>query len=80
MPKPLALAVGGLTAVQASFGLSTSVEFRSPVAVGVPGVALADAAGLDHRPGGDAGDHRGIVGAIDGDGDQLGGAVDREGA
>ena len=29
------------TAVQASFGLSTSVEFRSPVAVGVPGVPLA---------------------------------------
>ena len=29
------------TAAQASFGLSTSVEFRSPVAVGVPDVPLA---------------------------------------
>ena len=36
----MALAADELTAVQASFGLSTSVEFRSPVAVGVPGVPL----------------------------------------
>ena len=36
----MALAAGELTAVQASFGLSTSVELRLPVAVGVPGVPL----------------------------------------
>ena len=36
----MALAVAVLTAVQASLGLSTSVELRSPVAVGVPGVPL----------------------------------------
>ena len=35
------LAVGKLTTSQASFGLSTSVKLRSPVAVGVPGVPLA---------------------------------------
>src|SRR5262245_4963947 len=35
------LVVGELIAVHASFGLSTSAEFRSPVAVGVPGVPLA---------------------------------------
>ena len=37
------LAVAVPTAVQASLGLlsSTSVEFRSPVAVGVPGVPLS---------------------------------------
>ena len=31
---------GVATTFQASVGLSTSVEFRSPVAVGVPGVPL----------------------------------------
>ena len=37
------------------------------------------AAGLDHAPRRLAADHGGVVGAVDGDGDQLGGAVDREG-
>ena len=41
VPQPLAPAAGVLMAVHASLKLSTSVEFRSPVAVGVPGVPLA---------------------------------------
>ena len=32
---------------------------------------VVDAARLHHRPGGIAGDHRGVVGAVDGDGDKL---------
>ncbi len=35
------------------------------------GSAVVDATGLHHRPGGIAGDHRGVVGAGDGDGDKL---------
>ena len=37
--------------------------------------AVGDPAGLDHRPGDVAADHRRIVGAIDGDGHHLRGAV-----
>ena len=44
-----------------------------------PRGAVVDATGLGDRPAGDAGDHGVVVGAVDGDGDQLGGAVDREG-
>ena len=39
--------------------------------------AVVDAARLQHRAGHRAGDDRGIVGAVDGDGDQLCGAADR---
>ena len=38
--------------------------------------AVGDAAGFGHRPGDVAGDHRGVVGAVDGEGDELCGAVD----
>ena len=41
--------------------------------------AGTNSAGLDHRAGHGAGDHRRIVGAVDGDGDELRGAVDRRG-
>ena len=69
------LAVGELTAVQASFGLSTSVESRSPVAVGDARRAIGDTAGLSHGSSRGPGNHGQIIGAVDGDGDQLGGAV-----
>ena len=36
---------------QVSAGLSTSVELRSPVAVGIARRAVVDAAGFRHRPG-----------------------------
>ena len=42
-----------------------------PVAIGGARRAVVDAAGLGHRPAGVAGDHGGVVGAVDGDGDQL---------
>jgi hypothetical protein len=48
--------------------LSTSVSVSVPVATGVPGVVPA---GLDHRAGGGAGNHGRVIGAADGDGDQL---------
>ena len=69
-----------LTAVQTSFGLSTSVELQIAGRGGRARRSVGDAAGLDHRPVGDAADHGGVVGAVDGDGhDLLGGAVDRGG-
>ena len=46
------------------------------MSVGVPGVPLFDAAGLDHVAGNVAGDHGGVVLRRDGDGDHLRGAVD----
>ena len=55
------------------------MEFRSPVAVGRARRAVVDTAGLDHRPDEIATDHRSVVGAVDGDGHQLLGAVDRRG-
>ena len=54
-----------------SAALSTSVSVSVPVAVGVPAMPLADAARLDHRADRRAGDHRRVVGAVDGDGDDL---------
>ena len=42
-------------------------------------VGVCDTAGLDHRPGEGAADHCGVVPAVDGDGHQLLGAVDRRG-
>ena len=39
--------------------------------------SVGNTAGLDHRPGGLAGDHGGVVGAVDDDGDDLRSAVDR---
>ena len=41
--------------------------------------AVGDTAGFEHRPGEIATDHRGVVGAVDGDGHQLLGAADRRG-
>ena len=41
--------------------------------------AVIDPAGLEHRPGDVAADHRRVVGAVDGDGDSLRGAVDGRG-
>ena len=75
----MALAVAVPTAVQASLGLSTSVEFRSPVAIGMPGVPLATPPASVTDPLAIAADHRRIIGAVDGDGDELRGAVDRGG-
>ena len=79
MPKPLSPRNDVPTGSQTWSGLSTSVEFRLPVAVGMPGVPLATPPASSHRPAGVAADHGGVVGAIDGDGDQLLGAVDRGG-
>ena len=68
----VAVAAGSPTAWKVLAVLSTSVSVRVPVAVGVPAMALADAAGLDHRALDVAGDHRRVVGAVDGDGQRCG--------
>ena len=65
--------------VQASAGLSTSVEFRSPVAVGVPGVPLATPPASTTLPVVSPVITAASFGAVDGDGHQLRGAVDRDG-
>ena len=75
----MVLAVAVPTAIQASLGLlpSTSVELRSPVAVGVPGVPLSTPPASTTGPMKSPSDHCSVVPAGDGDGHQLLGVVDR---
>ena len=75
------LAVAVPTAVQASLGLlsSTSVELRSPVAVGVPGVPLSTPPASTTGPMKSPLITAASLAAVDGDGHQLLGAVDRRG-
>ena len=72
------LAVGKLTASQAT-GSSTSAS-RSPVSVGMPGVPLATPPASTTVPVVSPTDRCRVVGAVDGDGHELRGAVDRGGA
>ena len=74
--RAIAVACAGAPiAVQRVRRVVDVAALRFPVATRCPACRW-DAAGLGHRPGDVAGDHRGVVGAVDGDGDQLRGAVD----
>ena len=71
------LAVPAVTTWNVFGVLSTSVSVSVPVAVGVPGVPLATPPASVTAASDRAGDHRGVVGAVDGDVHHLGGAVRR---
>ena len=76
---------GERVAAVAACGREADLPPRRPdrrnVGIQIPGVgryarrAVGDTAGLDHRAGGIATDHCRVVGAVDGDGHDLGGAV-----